>query len=161
MTDTHSRPIFACFYLASSFFFAVACGQGQTGAPSPPASGVAGTGVSAGPPADAGADARPSAYANACDAVAGAHFVSRESFPKGDAPDGGTAFGKWELRFRPDAVICWEHDDVACDTGTYTCENFGLKAAFPVVSGPSLVVLGSYDSSTGTVTWDDELYDRD
>jgi hypothetical protein len=103
--------------------------------------------------ADSGTDG-PAVMA-ACPLGEGAMFRSVNQLPSGDKPGGGIVSGYWLLSFTKGSV-CWRHDDVLCDQGTYTCDGLAVHGSFAGI--PPLQVEGSYDPSSGVLRWAGENY---
>jgi hypothetical protein len=89
-------------------------------------------------------DAAP--YTNACEAIAGKTFISREDLPIGESQN-GTRYGRWLLVFSS-GMVCWGHDDALRDDGTYACEGWQLRGHF---SGSEKT--GQYLPDTGLLAW--------
>ena len=90
---------------------------------------------------------------DACAAVDGAIFESRDALPYGENMQ-GPVLAPWHIRFANGAVD-WRHDDVLHDRGTYTCMARAIEAVFPGAS-----VHGSFDTAVDELTWDGEPYAR-
>ncbi len=122
------------------------CGGGST-APSTPTEDAGPRASSDGGSADGGV--RP---ANACEAVSGVTFISQHDLPIGENQQ-GIVYGRWLLVFEPPNDVCWGHEDVAHDDGTYTCDGWSLSGSFYGYEAS-----GQYDASAAVLTWDGDTY---
>lgn len=89
---------------------------------------------------------------DACAAVSGRTFASLEELECGLGPN-GVVLCHWHLTLSANGSWTWQHSDYG-ESGTWTCAE-GVVTG--LISGPGAYT-GTYDTVTGTLTWDGHDY---
>ncbi|MGH1344822.1 MAG: hypothetical protein ACRBN8_24895 [Nannocystales bacterium] len=91
----------------------------------------------------------PVVSGEACDNVAG-NYLTLEEYECGIAPD-GVVMCQWQVNLEEDGTYLWMYSDIG-QGGNYACKD----GVITLDNNPSHSA--TYDSNTGTLTWDDIVY---